>query len=136
MVSGDVLHTDGTSTDVKRRCRTQRSTRLSHLPTFARHDSSVRNCSRGFTEMERPFGATLQNTLALMLAICSPLRCMRSCSDSCSLANLFFWYKLLGLSAPFSSCCLRSAAMSVPAFRTTSCWRACPQRASTCWEGG
>lgn len=65
-----------------------------------------------------------QQMLALMLAICSPLRCMRSCNDSCSLAILFFWYKLLGLSAPLSSCCLRSAAGSVPAFRTTSCCRA------------
>lgn len=65
--------------------------------------------------------------LTLILAICSPFRCMRSCNDSCSRANLFFWYKLLGLSAP-SCCCLRSAAGSVPAFRTTSCCRACNPR--------
>lgn len=62
--------------------------------------------------------------LALMLAICSPFRCMSNCKDSCSRATLFFWYKLLGLSVP-SSCCLRSVARSVPAASTTSCCLAC-----------
>lgn len=64
--------------------------------------------------------------LALILAICSPLRCIRSCSDSCSLATLFCWYNVLGLNTPSSSCCCRcSTAESAPATRTTSCCLAC-----------
>lgn len=79
----------------------------------------------------RAAGSRLLNVLstkhlALMLAICSPLRCIRSCSDSCSLATLFCWYRVLGLNTPSSSCCCRcSTAESAPAARTTSCCLAC-----------